>query len=94
MFFDERDPDQVKLAVKAGEDIPMRCLELGGIVSGEHDIGVEKIPLMNKQFTPEDLQAMKDLRHVFDPQEKHNPNKMFPSARRCVDFVARKQVSV
>ena len=72
----------------------MLCLELGGIVSGEHGIGVEKIPLMNKQFTPEDLQAMKDLRHVFDPQETCNPYKMVPSARRCADFVARKQVSV
>ena len=94
ILFDERDPDQVQRAVQAGEDILMRCLELGGSVSGEHGIGVEKIPLMNKQFTPEDLQAMKDLRHVFDPQEKCNPHKMFPSARRCSDFVARKQASV
>ena len=94
ILFDERDPDQVQRAVQAGEDILMRCLELGGSVSGEHGIGVEKIPLMNKQFTPEDLQAMKDLRHVFDPQEKCNPHKMFPSARRCADFVARKQASV
>ena len=94
ILFDERDPDQVQRAVQAGEDILMRCLELGGSVSGEHGIGVEKIPLMNKQFTPEDLQAMKDLRHVFDPQETCNPHKMFPSARRCADFVARKQASV
>jgi len=72
----------------------MLYLELGGIVSGEYGIGIEKIPLMNKQFTREDLQAMKDLRHVFDPQETCKPHKMVPSARRCVDFVARKQVSV
>jgi len=94
ILFDERDPDQVQRAVQAGEDILMRCLELSGSFSGEHGIGVEKIPLMNKQFTPEDLQAMKDLQHVFDPQEKFNPHKMFPRASRRIDFVARKQASV
>ena len=47
-----------------------------------------------EDITPDDLQAMKDLRHVFDPQETCNPHKMFPSARRCADFVARKQASV
>lgn len=91
ILFDERDPDQVKRAVSAGEAILTRCLELGGSVSGEHGVGVEKVDFMAKQFTTSDLQAMKDVRSAFDPDQKCNPHKMFPSAKRCADFAVRKQ---
>lgn len=93
ILFDERDPDQVKRAVQAGEEILEKCLAMGGSVSGEHGIGVEKIDFMAKQFTQADLQAMLDVRRVFDPQQRCNPNKMFPSAKRCADFMVRKQAS-
>ena len=91
ILFDERDPDQVQRAVQAGEDILEKCLEMGGSVSGEHGIGVEKVDFMAKQFTKADLQAMLDVRQVFDPEQRCNPDKMFPTAKRCADFMVRKQ---
>ncbi|MDG1857100.1 MAG: FAD-linked oxidase C-terminal domain-containing protein, partial [Verrucomicrobiota bacterium] len=91
ILFDEREPDQVKRAIQAGEDILEKCLELGGSVSGEHGIGVEKVDFMVKQFTPSDLKAMIDVRTVFDPKQRCNPHKMFPTSKRCIDFNVRKQ---
>ena len=93
VLYDERDPDQVRRAVAAGEEILQRCIELGGSVTGEHGIGVEKIDLMAKQFGPDDLDAMRSLRAVFDPEQRCNPHKMFPGSKRCMDFAPRKQVA-
>ncbi len=92
VLYDERDPDQVRRAVQAGEEILAECVALGGSVTGEHGIGVEKIDFMTKQFNPEDLEAMMKLRRVFDPELRCNPGKMFPGSKRCADFVPKKQV--
>ncbi len=93
VLYDERDPEQVRKAVQAGDDILGRCVELGGSVTGEHGIGVEKIDFMARQFAPGDLAAMQQLRLVFDPERRCNPHKMFPGSKRCADFVPRKQAS-
>src|SRR5437016_13855058 len=58
VLYDERDPAQVTKAVQAGNDILEKCIQLGGSVTGEHGIGVEKIDFMAKQFTAADLAAM------------------------------------
>jgi glycolate oxidase len=92
ILFDERDPDQVRRAVQAGDDILARCVELGGSVTGEHGIGLEKVDFMARQFTGDDLDAMRTLRTVFDPDGRCNPHKMFPGGKRCIDFQPRKQV--
>lgn len=92
ILYDERDPDQVRRAVAAGHEILERCIALGGSVTGEHGIGVEKIDFMSKQFRVEDLEAMKSLRAVFDPSSRCNPHKMFPGAKRCGDFAPRRQI--
>ena len=93
ILYDERDPAQVTRAVQAGEEILEKCVALGGSVTGEHGIGVEKADMMARQFTPDDLDAMKLLRHVFDPAQRCNPHKMFPGAKRCADFAPRKQIA-
>jgi len=93
VLFDERDSDQVRRALAAGHDILEKCIELGGSVTGEHGIGVEKIDFMEKQFNKDDLDAMRALRRVFDPQSRCNPHKMFPGSKRCADFAPRKQVA-
>jgi glycolate oxidase len=92
VLFDERDPDQVRRAVAAGNEILAHCIELGGSVTGEHGIGLEKVDFMARQFTADDLDAMRALRAVFDPVGRCNPHKMFPGAMRCLDFQPRKQV--
>jgi glycolate oxidase len=93
VLYDERDPEQVYKAVKAGNDILEKCIEFGGSVTGEHGIGVEKIDFMAKQFSAADLAAMQKLRDVFDPSHRCNPHKMFPGSKRCADFHPRKQAS-
>src|SRR5437867_5910902 len=93
VLYDERDPDQVRRALGAGHDILEKCIELGGSVTGEHGIGVEKIDFMEKQFTREDLDAMRTLRRVFDPENRCNPHKMFPGSKRCADFAPQKQIA-
>ena len=93
VLYDEREPDQVRRALAAGHDILEKCIEMGGSVTGEHGIGVEKIDFMEKQFTANDLEAMRKLRRVFDPENRCNPHKMFPGSKRCADFAPRKQIA-
>jgi glycolate oxidase len=93
VLYDERDPEQVRNAIHAGEDILAKCVELGGSVTGEHGIGIEKVDFMARQFSPADLEAMRQLRGVFDPGQRSNPHKMFPGGKRCGDFAPRKQAA-
>ncbi|MDP7051509.1 MAG: FAD-linked oxidase C-terminal domain-containing protein [Verrucomicrobiota bacterium] len=92
ILYDERNPAQVKRALQAGDDILGKCIELGGSVTGEHGIGAEKIDFMSRQFAEADLEAMQRLRHVFDPERRCNPHKMFPGAKRCAEFAQKKEV--
>ena len=93
VLYDEREPDQIRRALAAGHDILEKCIEFGGSVTGEHGIGVEKIDFMEKQFSKDDLDAMRALRRVFDPENRCNPHKMFPGSKRCADFAPKKQIS-
>lgn len=93
VLYDERDPDQVRRAVAAGNDILQKCLDLGGSVTGEHGIGVEKIDFMEKMFTTDDLDVMKTVRRLFDPEQRCNPHKIFPGSKRCSDFTPKKQIA-
>lgn len=92
VLYDERDPQQVRNAIRAGHDILEKCVELGGSVTGEHGIGVEKIDFMARQFSPDDLDVMRQVRAVFDPTGQCNPHKMFPGSKRCGDFAPKKQI--
>ncbi len=93
VLYDERDPEQVKKAIRAGEDILDKCIEFGGSATGEHGIGIEKVDFMARQFSQSDLAAMQTLRQVFDPEKRCNPHKMFPGGKRCGDFAPRKQIA-
>lgn len=93
VLYDERDPDQVRRAIAAGNDILERCVALGGSATGEHGIGVEKIDFMEKMFSKDDLDAMRALRRCFDPDARCNPHKIFPGSKRCSDFAPKKQVA-
>jgi glycolate oxidase len=93
ILYDERDAAQVRRALEASHDILQKCVDLGGSVTGEHGIGVEKIDFMARQFSTDDLDAMRMLRTVFDPNCRCNPHKMFPGSKRCGDFALRKQAA-
>jgi len=83
LLFDERDKEQMQRVIHAGDDILNRCIELGGSVTGEHGIGVEKIDFMPKLFSETDLEVMKDLREVFNPDGTCSPRKILPTAGAC-----------
>jgi len=85
LLFDERDADQVKRVLDASHEILEACIDAGGSVTGEHGIGVEKIDLMPRMFTPEDLAAMVRLREAFNPDGRCSPAKMLPTAGACVE---------
>jgi glycolate oxidase len=93
VLYDERDPDQIRRALAASHDMLDKCIEFGGSVTGEHGIGVEKIDFMARQFGADDLEAMRMLRRVFDPEGRCNPHKMFPGSKRCADFAPKKQIA-
>lgn len=85
LLFDERDADQVRRVLDAGREILEACVDLGGSVTGEHGIGVEKIAQMPLLFSPHDLLVMSQLRRVFDPELHCNPGKIFPTPGACVE---------
>ncbi len=85
LMFDERDPDQVRRVLLASTDILEECIRLGGSVTGEHGIGVEKLDFMAKLFTPDDLNYMVRLRTAFNPLNRCSPNKMLPTAGGCAE---------
>jgi len=82
ILFDERDPAQTVRALQCNSEIMMTVIAAGGMLSGEHGIGIEKLEFMPHVFTEDDMDAMRKVRAVFDPHNLSNPNKAVPS-RRC-----------
>ena len=83
LLFDERDQDQIRRVIEASEEILNRCIDLGGSVTGEHGIGVEKISFMKRLFTETDLLVMEDIRKILNPIGLCSPGKMLPTAGGC-----------
>ncbi|MBL7125746.1 MAG: FAD-binding protein [Dehalococcoidales bacterium] len=78
ILFDVSNPEEHQVAKKAASDILDACIAMGGTISGEHGIGLEKIDAMRSMFDPADIAAMRKVKHVFDPDDICNPGKMFP----------------
>ncbi len=91
ILFDGRDPEQRKRVVQAAEAIMKRCVELGGSITGEHGVGIEKNELMPLIFSEDDLEAMRRIKAVFNPEARLNPGKVLPSGKLCGEL--RIQVS-
>ncbi len=85
LLFDERDADQVQRVLRASHEILEECIAVGGSVTGEHGIGVEKIDFMPRLFTPDDLGMMLRLRAAFNPTNLCSPAKMLPTAGACIE---------
>lgn len=83
ILFDERDADQVQRVLHASDEILDACIELGGSVTGEHGIGVEKISFMSKLFSEADLATFLKVRMAFNPTGLCSPKKMLPTAGAC-----------
>ncbi len=78
ILFDANDPTSFDKAEKFGADILRLCVEVGGCLTGEHGVGVEKRELMGVQFTPTELDQQRRIKSAFDPDWLLNPNKVFP----------------
>jgi glycolate oxidase subunit GlcD len=78
LYDPEKDPTVIERIFEASHEIMRLCVDLGGTLSGEHGIGVEKQEYMDYLFSPNDMQKMLDLRAIFDPEYISNPDKIFP----------------
>ena len=83
VLFDERDPEEVSRVVKANQEILELCIGVGGTITGEHGIGLEKRDFMPLLFEANTLDTMKTLRDCFDPTGLCNPGKVLPSSHGC-----------
>ncbi|MEN0065668.1 MAG: FAD-linked oxidase C-terminal domain-containing protein [Myxococcota bacterium] len=85
VLYDAQQPDQVERAEALGAEILRACVAVGGVLSGEHGIGVEKRALMSEMFSKTDLEVMQRLKCAFDPEGLLNPGKVFPTLHRCAE---------
>ncbi len=85
--FDSRDPDLTARVRQASAEIMAACLALGGTITGEHGVGIDKIDWMPKAFDAASLAAMCQVRRVFDPEHRANPGKVIP-AHACKEWHA------
>jgi glycolate oxidase len=83
ILYDARQPDAKKKVLELAGEILKRCVQVGGALSGEHGIGLEKQEFMSLFFTPKELDVMQQLKEVFNPLNLANPGKIFPVRRGC-----------
>jgi glycolate oxidase len=86
IMFDANDADQLHRCELFGADILETSVAMGGTVSGEHGVGIEKLSAMCVQFAPEEREQMMALKRAFDPAELLNPGKVIPSLARCAEY--------
>ncbi|HSV68921.1 MAG TPA: FAD-linked oxidase C-terminal domain-containing protein [Methylibium sp.] len=86
ILFDAGDPDQLRRAEAFGADILETSVEMGGSITGEHGVGVEKLNSMCVQFTPEERAQLLRLKEAFDPGSLLNPGKVIPTLSRCAEY--------
>lgn len=85
ILYDASFSGQIELAEALGAKILLTCVEVGGVLTGEHGVGVEKRDLMCAMFNDDDLDQQHKVKAVFDPDSRLNPGKVFPLLRRCAE---------
>jgi glycolate oxidase len=86
ILYDANTPGELETAEKFGADILKLCVEVGGVLTGEHGVGVEKRDLMPEMFSEDDLNQQMRVKCAFDPSSLLNPGKMFPVLHRCAEL--------
>jgi len=90
--YDERIPGQLEAALEASDAILHACIDLGGVVTGEHGVGMDKIGKLPLLYGPDDLETMRAVRRVFDPRMLMNPEKVLPAPGACAAVKAMASV--
>jgi len=83
IMYDERNRQQTACVVKAAKEIILRCVEMGGSITGEHGVGLEKSDLMPLIFSDDDLELMSRIKNLFNPLGRLNPGKLLPTGKMC-----------
>lgn len=86
IMYDANKPGELERAEAFGSDILTLCVEVGGVLTGEHGVGVEKRDLMGSMFTETDLNQQQRVKCAFDPDGLLNPGKVFPTLHRCAEL--------
>lgn len=86
ILYDANKPGELEKAEDFGSDILKLCVEVGGVLTGEHGVGVEKRDLMGEMFTEIDLNQQQRVKCAFDPTQQLNPGKVFPILHRCAEL--------
>lgn len=86
ILFDANNPGELERAEEFGADILKLCVAVGGVLTGEHGVGVEKRDLMGEMFNDEDLNQQMRVKCAFDPHGLLNPGKVFPTLHRCAEL--------
>jgi glycolate oxidase len=84
--FDPRKKGDLKRAQRAGEEILQYCISVGGSITGEHGVGMEKMEMMSQLFPDETLDLIKDFKTLFDPSCSLNPGKLLPTGKGCLEI--------
>ncbi len=92
LLFDARQPGVLDRVHAAGAEIITASLDAGGVLSGEHGIGIEKQKFMDRLYTDDDLDHQNRLRQAFDPMCRTNPGKVLPSGHSCADIQQLKRI--
>ena len=85
-MFDANQPGELEAAEKFGADILRLCVEVGGVLTGEHGVGVEKRDLMGEMFSEDDMKQQQRVKCAFDPGHLLNPGKVYPTLHRCAEL--------
>ncbi len=88
ILYDANNPGELERTEEFGGKILELCIAVGGTITGEHGVGVEKIGQMCVQFAPQELAQFHAVKHAFDPQGLLNPGKAVPTLHRCAEFGA------
>ena len=86
ILFDARKPGDLQKARAAGAEILEYCISVGGSITGEHGVGMEKNELMERQFSMETLDMMRGFKQLFDPGNRFNPGKVLPTGKGCLEI--------
>lgn len=86
ILFDPRSQDETARTRQAGEDILRYCIEVGGAITGEHGVGMEKNELMPLLFAEDSLERMERLMRIFNPDGRLNPGKILPTGKGCLEI--------
>lgn len=94
ILFDDGDADSIARATAFGAEILEECIRLGGTVTGEHGVGVEKLDQMCSQFGRETMDIFVGVKRAFDPPGLLNPGKVIPTLRRCAEYSGARKSDV